>query len=64
MQGPMDPLGSGKSYARRGVEPVKHTGPKGPQARGMTEGRHQDTEPVCNKSKLAAGDMHPMAKQK
>ena len=63
MHGPQDPRASGRSYAKKGAEPVKQTGQVGPQARGATEKRHQDTKPPAS-TNLAVGLCKPSASQK
>ena len=59
--GPSDPMGSKGTYAKKGAEPAKTTGPKGPQARGSTQGQHETTKP-SGTGKLAAGPVNPKAK--
>lgn len=61
MSGPKDPMSGG--YAKSTPEPVKRTGAVGPQARGATEKRHQDTH-APSSTNIAAGEMRPSAKQK
>jgi hypothetical protein len=62
MQGPSDPRSSGASYAKRGIEPAKSVGPKGPMARGASQGQHGTTKPSVGG--LAAGPAKPSAKAK
>lgn len=62
MQGPSDPKSSGSTYARKGAEPAKSTGPKGPMARGSTVKTHEATKPSVGG--LQAGPAKPSASSK